>query len=170
MKIKLLFSLAILLTLRIEARCSTHVTLFAHGNGSSTITNVTLTVTNGQLARIIYWNAASASLSMSVGGSSFLLVNGGIDVSTKTPIVVGPATITLSANNNNYGLCTIELLSPSEPFTPSNAVVIPADAGGPVNIILESSTDLITWTSASPGTYGTSTEKRFFRVRAERTQ
>ena len=127
MKIKLLFSLAILLALRIEARCSTHVTLFAHGDGSSTLTNVALTVTNGQLARIIYWNAASASLSMSVGGSSFLLVSAGTDLSTKTPIVVGPATITLSANNNNYGLCAIELVNPNETFTPSNAVVIPAE-------------------------------------------
>ncbi len=168
MKIKLLFSFAVLLAIHSQAQSSTNVTLFAHGDGSPTPINVTLNVTNGQLARIIYWNAVNASLSMSVGGSSFLLVNGGIDISTKTPVVVGPATITLTANNNNYGLCTIELVNPSEPFTPSNAVVIPADAGGPVNIILESSTDLITWTVASPGTYGTSTEKRFFRVRAER--
>jgi len=35
-----------------------------------------------------------------------------------------------------------------------------------VNVILESSTDLVTWTQANPGTYGASTTKRFFRVRA----
>ncbi len=51
---------------------------------------------------------------------------------------------------------------------PSNAVVIPADAGGPVRVLLESSTDLITWNSAEPGTYGTSTTNRFFRVRTVR--
>jgi hypothetical protein len=49
---------------------------------------------------------------------------------------------------------------------PTSAVVIPTDATGPVNIILESSTDLVTWTAANPGTYGASTTKRFFRVRA----
>ena len=51
---------------------------------------------------------------------------------------------------------------------PSNAVVIPADAAGPVTILLESSVDLVTWNSAQPGTYGTSTTNRFFRVRAIR--
>ncbi len=49
---------------------------------------------------------------------------------------------------------------------PSNTVVIPADAAGNVNIILESSTDLVTWTAATPGSYGSSTSKRFFRIRA----
>jgi hypothetical protein len=53
--------------------------------------------------------------------------------------------------------------------TPSNAVVIPADSDGPVEIILESSTDLITWTAALPGSYASTTEKRFFRVRALRS-
>ncbi len=51
---------------------------------------------------------------------------------------------------------------------PSNAVVIPADAGGPVQVLLESSTDLITWNAALPGSYGTSTTNRFFRVRTLR--
>lgn len=51
---------------------------------------------------------------------------------------------------------------------PSNAVVIPADATGPVQIILESSVDLITWNAALPGTYAGSTTNRFFRVRAIR--
>lgn len=50
---------------------------------------------------------------------------------------------------------------------PLNTVVIPTDASGPVNIILESSVDLVNWTLASPGAYATSTSNRFFRVRAE---
>ena len=49
---------------------------------------------------------------------------------------------------------------------PSNAVVIPENAAGPISIILESSTDLVTWTAAMLGSYGSSTSKRFFRVRA----
>ena len=49
---------------------------------------------------------------------------------------------------------------------PANSVVIPADASGSVQIILESSTDLVNWTQANPGTYGASTAKRFFRIRA----
>ena len=51
-------------------------------------------------------------------------------------------------------------------FIPSNAVVIPSDSSGPVQIILESSEDMVNWNSANPGTYGASTNERFFRVRA----
>jgi hypothetical protein len=48
---------------------------------------------------------------------------------------------------------------------PSNAVVIPTSSGG-AQIILESSIDLVTWTAATPGTYSSTTQNRFFRVRA----
>ena len=51
-------------------------------------------------------------------------------------------------------------------FIPSNAVVIPSDSSGPVQIILESSEDMVNWNSANPGTYGASTNERFFRIRA----
>ena len=61
------------------------------------------------------------------------------------------------------------LVSPSSTSVstiPSNAVVIPSDSSGPVQIILESSEDMVNWNSANPGTYGASTNERFFRVRA----
>lgn len=49
----------------------------------------------------------------------------------------------------------------------SQTVVIPEDAGGDVEIILESSKDLVNWTAANPGTYNSeTTDQRFFRVRA----
>ena len=48
----------------------------------------------------------------------------------------------------------------------SSSVVIPEDASGPVNIVIESSTDLVTWVAANPGSYGATTTRRFFRVRA----
>lgn len=66
-------------------------------------------------------------------------------------------------------VAAIGIFSPKQgevPFQTSNAVVIPEDASGPVEIIMESSTDLINWTLANPGTYGASTQKRFFRLRA----
>ena len=45
---------------------------------------------------------------------------------------------------------------------PSNADVIPSNSSGPVQIILESSEDMVNWNSANPGTYGASTNERFF--------
>jgi hypothetical protein len=50
-------------------------------------------------------------------------------------------------------------------ITPLNAAVIPSDATGNFSVILESSTDMVTWTPANPGTYSSTIAKRFFRVR-----
>ena len=83
--------------------------------------------------------------------------------------IAGPATIQLRSPFFE-SFATIEVISPITQSIPSTSVVIPADAGGPVNIILESSTDLLSWSASLPGTYGTSTTNRFFRVRAQRTQ
>ena len=46
------------------------------------------------------------------------------------------------------------------------SVVVPSNATGDVDVLLEQSTDMITWTQCLPGTYNASTQKRFFRVRA----
>jgi hypothetical protein len=89
--------------------------------------------------------------------------------------VAGPATIRLKVKNTNtyfQDSCTIystfQVTDNQPQFSPSTAVVIPADATGPVNIVLESSPDLVNWTGTLPGTYGSSATNRFFRVRAVR--
>ena len=89
--------------------------------------------------------------------------------------VPGPASFKLSiANTNTYyqtpvsTYCTIRITDNPPQLSPSTAVVIPADASGPVRIILESSPDLLNWTDALPGTYASSSSNRFFRVRAIR--
>jgi hypothetical protein len=51
-------------------------------------------------------------------------------------------------------------------YIPANTVVIPSDSGGNVQIVLESSSDLINWFPSLPGTYGNTYTNRFFRVRA----
>jgi hypothetical protein len=85
------------------------------------------------------------------------------------PIIAGPATIRMRATGTpNPGMCTLEITKPSSSFVPVNTVVIPNDNGSSVNIILEQSADMINWTAANPGTYGSSSAKRFFRVRAQR--
>ncbi len=65
-----------------------------------------------------------------------------------------------------FAQISIQAIDTGSQYLPINTVVIPTDATGPIQIHLESSTDLINWSSAQPGTYGTSTAKRFFRVRA----
>lgn len=82
----------------------------------------------------------------------------------------GPGTMIMQGASATARLClTYKIFDNSTgagTTVPSTAVVIPADAAGPVNVILESSTDLVTWTAALPGSYASSTTKRFFRVRA----
>jgi hypothetical protein len=46
------------------------------------------------------------------------------------------------------------------------SIVVPSNATGDVDVLLEQSNDMITWTQCLPGTYNASTQKRFFRVRA----
>lgn len=88
------------------------------------------------------------------------------------PIIFGPATLNLvNAKATGASQAPVVLIyrvitESSPASTPSNTVVIPSDAAGPVEIMLESSLDLVTWTRAEPGEYGASTEKRFFRLRA----
>ena len=88
----------------------------------------------------------------------------------KNFIFKGPAVLTLRTYGNSpvetMGIATFKITSDKDNIAPSNAVVIPADANGPtVDVILEQSADLLTWTVATPGTYTPSTAKRFFRVR-----
>ena len=82
--------------------------------------------------------------------------------------VAGPGTLRLTSTHADtktavtFGITRANAI-PS--VTPSNAVVIPNDAAGTYQVILESSTDLITWTAANPGSYSGTTQQRFFRTR-----
>jgi hypothetical protein len=64
---------------------------------------------------------------------------------------------------NNY---ETETQSTTTPVVSSASVVVPSSAVGDVDVLLEQSNDMITWTQCLPGTYNASTQKRFFRVRA----
>jgi hypothetical protein len=172
MNLKALLCAAILFSLR--AYCSTNITLVVGG----TVSNASLTVSAGQVAKVVSGNlVASATLRVEFSGASVSYsYNSSLGTITPTPLpmLAGPATISLmgfpSAGGGFTGaFCTVELSdNGGSSFLPSNAVVIPADSGGPVNIILESSADLVTWSAALPGIYGASTTNRFFRVRAVR--
>jgi len=78
----------------------------------------------------------------------------------------------VSINPFVVGWVTLQITTPASAtvvsnYVPADAIVIPASSTGNVQIILESSTDLLNWTAASPGTYGPSAAaNRFFRVRA----
>lgn len=89
--------------------------------------------------------------------------------------IAGPASIrfgfppnTYSEPDSSWGTFSITRATALENAIPANAVVIPEDAGGQFQVILESSTDLVNWQAANPGNYGGSTQRRFFRTRIVR--
>jgi hypothetical protein len=102
--------------------------------------------------------------------------NGGPIVSSQLPqTFTGLTNITLDPSGlggGNTSWATFQITTPTSAnvisnYVPADAIVIPASATGNVQIILESSTDLVNWTAANPGTYGASSAtNRFFRVRA----
>ena len=89
--------------------------------------------------------------------------------STTYPVTFTGATNVSIVSVSGSWFITLTVLTPSTnavPVVPVNSVVIPSDAKGPVQIILESSSDLVNWTASLPGTYGNTYSNRFFRVRA----
>ena len=165
MNIKAIICFALLVGFHNRVVGSTNVTLVAIGTNTTT-----LNIATGQLAKVSYLYLQSASsFTINVQGAALSFVSSLMPASP--PVIVGPATFTLTCfSPANGSVCTVELSTPDGSFLPSNAVVIPADSGGPVNIILESSADLINWYPSLPGAYGANYTNRFFRVRAQRGQ
>ena len=72
---------------------------------------------------------------------------------------------------NRPGFCVLKINrngTVANPSIPSNVAVIPSDANGPFEVILESSVDMIPWNVANPRTFGGDTPRRFFRTRIAR--
>lgn len=165
MNIKAIICLALLLGFHSRVVGSTNVTLVAVGTNTTTFN-----VSTGQVCKIVYEASSDTTpfITATAMGCTVYIFS---SASTYQfiPVIVGPATITLNGGGvASQHLCTLELSTPADSFLPSGAVVIPADSGGPVNIILESSADLINWYPSLPGAYGVNYTNRFFRVRAQR--
>ena len=123
------------------------ITLNNVGNNSGSGTpNVVFTYSNG---RVTGYTGTGAGLPITYTGlTNISLSNGGYPVQLS-------ATFTILTPSTN-----------SMPYIPVNSVVIPSDATGNVQIILESSSDMVNWIPSQAGTYGSTYSNRFFRVRA----
>jgi hypothetical protein len=129
---------------------------------STIIEGESFSIPEGQVIEIVFaCGTFSASTSNRTSTFSFL-------DKSQFPIYICGPTVLKNYSNFENAIITYRIKNNISTTTtiPTSADVIPTDATGPVNVILESSTDLVTWTAANPGTYGASTTKRFFRVRA----
>ena len=93
-----------------------------------------------------------------------LFIGGGSTIPNRLPTIAGPATIRLTGSGTAF--CTVKI--EPESFPPDKTIIIPQGTPG-ANIIMEQSSDLITWTNSVPGIYtNTAISHLFFRLRAER--
>jgi hypothetical protein len=82
-------------------------------------------------------------------------------------ILSGPVTFQNGKPEENYFLVFKKISSSGTANNiSSTSVVIPTAATGDVDVKMEQSADNVTWTECLPGTYNSSTVKRFFRLRA----
>ena len=90
-------------------------------------------------------------------------------VSQTPPIFTGVREIELSVSSTapKPAVATFKITKSESDLgvVASNVAVIPNDANGQFEVVLESSVDLVTWTPANPGTFGGDTPRRFFRTR-----
>jgi hypothetical protein len=101
------------------------------------------------------------------GGVAYAAPSFYTSISLATQIFTGLTNISINTASATFKIETPTMVNVISNYVPADAIVIPASATGNVQIILESSPDLVNWTAADPGTYGPSAgTNRFFRVRA----
>ena len=123
----------------------------------------------GEVFELLTWAPGNGSAFLTVDGV-FAPVNvaNGSALPSLGFVIAGPRTVSVFARYDSSIVCTYKLTTLTPLATQnvaSQAVVIPENAAAPVDVIYESSTDLINWTAAVAGSYAPSTSKRFFRVR-----
>jgi hypothetical protein len=144
-----------------------YVTLTVGSNysGGGPITNDFI-VKPTETAELVYFPAFNQPrLDIIKGYGSAELTPSLVNAALGTPIVTGPATIRLrNSSSGENVMCTLKITP--ESFPPDKTVVIPQGQGA--NIIMECSTNLIDWVTASPGAYTNVPSAKFFRIRPER--
>lgn len=168
---KTLILSTLLALLAIDTRAADIITLTGNATYTLGSNDVAETVSaagagRGSTAQFFLFNGNPQATIVTVSGAVSLL-----------PIVItGPSNAISALDSAPGSQVTFRLRTKAEYLSSlavpsvavSSSVVIPEDAAGPVTIVMESSTDMVTWTAANPGTYGTSTPRRFFRIRAVR--
>lgn len=80
--------------------------------------------------------------------------------------LIGPVVLWFNSADKYYFAFQKTTASSSTAPISSTSVVIPTTSSGDVDVKMEQSADNVTWTECLPGTYNSSTVKRFFRLRA----
>jgi hypothetical protein len=162
-----------------EISLAQYQTFSRTNNGTNAIS-----VPSGEIWQIVNWRATGDSnydyFGLDMGGDeltfkgtsgAFLSVDNPASSQPIGLIVQGPATLRAKSQLANtysaYFMVVKKITSTTSASSISaSSVVIPTSAAGDVDVKMEQSADNVTWTECLPGTYNSSTVKRFFRLRA----
>ena len=137
------------------------------GQGPIKMYSQTITLAAGDVAEVIFATNEDI-LEFQIGTDTFL-AQPATTTQSRQPKIAGPAILRAMRQNLSYTATltafAITRANSAANVIPANAVVIPEDAGGQYQVILESSTDLLNWAVTIPGIYGGNTPGRFFRTR-----
>jgi hypothetical protein len=162
-----------------EISLAQYQTFSRTNNGTNAIS-----VPSGEVWQVVNWRATGDSnysyFGLDMGGDELTFYGtSGAFLSVDNPassqpiglIVQGPATLRARSQLVNTSLAYFMVVKKITSTTSANSisassVVIPTSTAGDVDVKLEQSADNVTWTECLPGTYNSSTVKRFFRLRA----
>lgn len=129
-----------------------------------------ISLEEGDLCEVLYGSPFSG-VDVRIGGDHFY-VGAGDPTAENLPTIAGPAVVRsgngLSTVNKIFVTFRIVRKGELRQPTAGTQVVIPADADGSFNVVLESSIDMINWVSVPPGVYPAEDASRFFRIRMEK--
>jgi hypothetical protein len=141
---------------------------YANANASRVANGIAIRLASGREIKICPFSASLVSDSGFFGTATISSVS---SISPNSPVLI-PGPIEIQKSGDDTTLLVYEILdnlgSSSAAQSPSqgSSVVVPTSAAGDVDVKMEQSADNVTWTECLPGTYNSSTVKRFFRLRA----
>jgi hypothetical protein len=150
----------------VSAQTERYVTVTAKPVEPSPRATNTCVITEGEAAEIVSMMPNSSYLTIEKDGISF----DSYRQATENPggrgtVIKGPATFRLLAQSSTASYLTLKVMP--ESFPPDRTLILPPGTDQ-VQITLESSTNLVQWSSATNGVYGSPDEARFFRIHLQK--
>jgi hypothetical protein len=160
-----LITLLAIFTLNVsKAQVQTIIVSSTSPTTNNTYLGQTLTIPANNYAKLMSLTGPNAQLQITSQGMTVPYNNNTVSLADYPVVIAGPATIQIDQSNvSPIGAFATFDVEPA-PFPPNKTATIGANAGN-VQVTMQTSTDLVNWTSAVNGqTYTNSPDARFFRI------
>ena len=148
-----------------------------------------LTIDDGQVATVVFWGSTTlgspggqhwtSRLTISHGGETITFSKESFSAQDRgfsypkytqpnfTPMVPGPATITLNKGNISGAMITVKIENDLLGGDGNNVTVLPKSVDN-MDLVLESSDDMVNWTADTLGDKPKANRKKFYRLRGKK--